>query len=326
MTRTRRTDSGLHRNDFGYNLRSEVTNAVMRVVGQTTNTYAYAYDPIGNRLSASRNLDDLTYVSNEQTLEPTYDVTEYVNASGTTVAHYEYDPFGGISRQTGALADEFPHRFSTKYLDSETGLVYYGYRYYSPELGRWTSRDPIGERGGHNLFVSMSNDAVSRRDILGQRQEDIEPRADAAQQVVISRLAHSHGACCVFWRPDGGTMNNWMKTFLSDGCPAGLPKHICAHFGTLAMEAMGIAGDLCYGATFTMVFYRSAQPTETADAQCASGRRYSWEYGARLAITEVESACCRFCYSGSPRYVKATPSNLVPDLGTIEVKGGCVGQ
>jgi RHS repeat-associated protein len=144
----------------------------MRVVGQTTNTYAYAYDPIGNRLSASRNLDDLTYVSNEQTLEPTYDVTEYVNASGTTVAHYEYDPFGGISRQTGALADEFPHRFSTKYLDSETGLVYYGYRYYSPGMGRWLSRDPIGERDGLSLYMFCVNFPISFWDILGLCDKD----------------------------------------------------------------------------------------------------------------------------------------------------------
>jgi len=286
--RTRRTDSGLHQNDFGYNLRSEMTNAVMRVVGQTTNTYAYAYDPIGNRLSASRNLDDLTYISNElnqytqiangQTIEPTYDadgnlltfngwtftwngenrlatatngtvtlsfsydymgrriakaiaggatfaytydgwnllrerktvggtsatkdfiwgldlsqtlqgaggvggllsvilpgetpvetfavydangnVTEYVNASGTTVAHYEYDPFGGISRQTGALADEFPHRFSTKYLDSETGLVYYGYRYYSPDCGRFLSRDPLGD----HAFLRHFTEGLSKRE------------------------------------------------------------------------------------------------------------------------------------------------------------------
>jgi RHS repeat-associated protein len=94
-------------------------------------------------------------------------VTEYVNASGATVAHYEYDPFGGISRLTGALADEFPHRFSTKYLYSETGLVYYGYRYYSPELGRWLSRDPVGEAGGPNVFGFVRNTPINTVDVLG---------------------------------------------------------------------------------------------------------------------------------------------------------------
>jgi RHS repeat-associated protein len=43
------------------------------------------------------------------------------------------------------LADANPFRFSTKYLDAETGLYYYGYRYYMPETGRWLGRDPLGE-------------------------------------------------------------------------------------------------------------------------------------------------------------------------------------
>ena len=32
---------------------------------------------------------------------------------------------------------------SSEVADDETGLVYYNYRYYSAELGRWLSRDPI---------------------------------------------------------------------------------------------------------------------------------------------------------------------------------------
>jgi RHS repeat-associated protein len=36
-----------------------------------------------------------------------------------------------------------PVRWSTKFRDEESGLVYYGYRYYSPATGRWASRDPF---------------------------------------------------------------------------------------------------------------------------------------------------------------------------------------
>jgi RHS repeat-associated protein len=45
-----------------------------------------------------------------------------------------------------------PFGFSTKYTDNETDLLYYGYRYYSPALGRWLSRDPIEEQGGLKLI------------------------------------------------------------------------------------------------------------------------------------------------------------------------------
>jgi hypothetical protein len=55
-------------------------------------------------------------------------VTEYVDDSGDIVAHYEYNPFGGITLATGDKKDDFNFRFSTKYLDTETGLYYYGNR------------------------------------------------------------------------------------------------------------------------------------------------------------------------------------------------------
>jgi RHS repeat-associated protein len=50
--------------------------------------------------------------------------------------------------------DTNPFRFSTKYHDNETRLVYYGFRYYEPQTGRWLSRDPLGEPG-HDLMVEM---------------------------------------------------------------------------------------------------------------------------------------------------------------------------
>jgi RHS repeat-associated protein len=58
---------------------------------------------------------------------------------------------------------------STKYFDDETELAYYGLRYYSPEMGRWVSRDPIGENGGMNLFGFVKNGPVCRFDSLGLR-------------------------------------------------------------------------------------------------------------------------------------------------------------
>ena len=41
------------------------------------------------------------------------------------------------------------------------------YRYYSAELGRWLSRDPIGERGGYNLYGIVDNNPVDIWDFLG---------------------------------------------------------------------------------------------------------------------------------------------------------------
>ena len=74
-------------------------------------------------------------------------ITEYLDSSGTIQAHYEYSLFGKITNKTGSMQDDFDFRFSSEVFDGETGLVYYNYRYYSPELGRWLSRDPINQMG-----------------------------------------------------------------------------------------------------------------------------------------------------------------------------------
>jgi RHS repeat-associated protein len=90
-------------------------------------------------------------------------------------ARFEYDAFGNELRATGPLASTLLFRFSTKYLDTESGLSYYGYRFYSAAQGRWINRDPIGERGGVNLYGMVGNDPVERVDVLGNN-----PAAGAA--------------------------------------------------------------------------------------------------------------------------------------------------
>jgi RHS repeat-associated protein len=47
------------------------------------------------------------------------------------------------------------------------GVAYYGYRWYDPLTGRWPSRDPIGERGGLNLYGFVRNKAIDLLDLLG---------------------------------------------------------------------------------------------------------------------------------------------------------------
>jgi RHS repeat-associated protein len=50
---------------------------------------------------------------------------------------------------------------------SRPGVADYLYRYYNPLMGRWPSRDPIGERGGFNLYRIARNDLIAYTDTLG---------------------------------------------------------------------------------------------------------------------------------------------------------------
>ncbi|MEJ1974190.1 MAG: RHS repeat-associated core domain-containing protein [Lacunisphaera sp.] len=69
-------------------------------------------------------------------------------------------------------AADNPFRFSTKWQDDETGLIYYGERYYSSALGRFINRDPIEEAGGVNLYGFVGNNAVNSVDVLGMGDDD----------------------------------------------------------------------------------------------------------------------------------------------------------
>ena len=86
------------------------------------------------------------------------------NASAPT-SRREYDAFGNTQVSEGITPCTFG--FSTKMQDVETGLYYYGYRFYDPVMGRWLNRDPIAEKGGLNLFAFIGNSGISRIDVLG---------------------------------------------------------------------------------------------------------------------------------------------------------------
>lgn len=84
-------------------------------------------------------------------------MTELVDTEGSIVAHSECDSYGNLITTEGTEAHSNPSRFSTKYLDAEVELYYYGYRFYSPTLGRWINRDPIGEHDFASLPIAILN-------------------------------------------------------------------------------------------------------------------------------------------------------------------------
>ena len=132
-------------------------------------TMAFAWHPESTGLDTpfSMTYDGETYY---YVTDGNKNVMSLIDAAGTKVAEYVYDPFGTIYSKTGPMVDLNPFRFSSEYHDDETGLVYYNYRYYSPELGRWISRDPIEEEGGVNLYAMVGNNSVTKTDYLGLKQ------------------------------------------------------------------------------------------------------------------------------------------------------------
>jgi len=94
-------------------------------------------------------------------------VTMLVNSAGTMQAKYLYDPYGNTLGMWGTLAVGNTYRFSSKEIEPKSGIYYYGYRYYEPNLQRWLNRDPIQESGGLNLYGFVGNGPINRVDPLG---------------------------------------------------------------------------------------------------------------------------------------------------------------
>jgi RHS repeat-associated protein len=82
-------------------------------------------------------------------------------------AKYLYDPYGTTLAMYGALAAANTYRFSSKEWNGNSGLYYYLYRFYDPNLQRWVNRDPIGEGGGVNLYLNSGNSPVDQIDPFG---------------------------------------------------------------------------------------------------------------------------------------------------------------
>ena len=90
------------------------------------------------------------------------------NPSKTRVATYLYGPFGQKLSESGTIAANNPLQFSSEQFDADLSLVYYNFRYYFPNIGKWLTKDPIGEMGGWNLYAFCGNNAVNTWDENGE--------------------------------------------------------------------------------------------------------------------------------------------------------------
>ena len=138
----------------------------------TKKAYVWGLDLSGS-LQGAGGIGGLVYAadgitSHHYLYDANGNVGQLVDATtGAVVAHYEYNPFGRQTYASGVVGNAF--RFSTKYNDDEldSPLVYYGCRYYSPELGRWLTRDPVGEEDGFGLYSFVNSNPVNKRDKWG---------------------------------------------------------------------------------------------------------------------------------------------------------------
>lgn len=107
---------------------------------------------------------------------------------GDVLSYEEYSAYGETTYQA-PLSIPKSYRFSGKEQDTETGLYYFGARYYAASLGRWISPDPIGIGDGPNVYSYVSCNPVSFVDPDGKAIEGGDGPGSDHHREWLARLA-----------------------------------------------------------------------------------------------------------------------------------------
>ena len=91
------------------------------------------------------------------------------NLDGEVAQHIEYVPFGEVFIEERNNTWNTPYLFNAKEFDEETGMYYYGARYYEPRLSLWMSVDPLIEKyAGLSGYVYTIDNPVKLIDVDGR--------------------------------------------------------------------------------------------------------------------------------------------------------------
>ena len=139
---------------------------------KATYTYVYteqgSYEPLAQIVQMT-NTDNnkvgrqILYYHNDQIGIP----REMTDEEGNIVWSGDYSGWGKLTQESRLKLDiHQPFRLQNQYYDEETGLHYNFFRYYDPEIGRFTQQDPIRLAGGESLYRFAPN-VMGWQDALG---------------------------------------------------------------------------------------------------------------------------------------------------------------
>ena len=153
--------------------------------------------------------------------------TSYLtDAAGEVYQHIEYTAFGEIFVDEKAQnpGDDPRYLFNGKELDEETGLYYYGARYYDPMESRWLSVDPMAEKyAGWSPYNYTLNNPVNLIDPDGKDVVILRNSSGAKNTGHAAVLIGSQKAGWVYVSKDGFT----------DSAFGSSPNYVVKHFSSL---------------------------------------------------------------------------------------------
>jgi len=154
-------------------------------------------------------------------------VTYMLNGSQSMVASYRYDPFGNLISSSGSLAAANVYRFSSKEIHVNSGMYYYLYRFYDPNLQRWINQDPLADSGfqnpvraprakykvNRNLYLFVSNDPVGDWDYFGLDNPGCDGLPKPLTKCITRKKMNCYLQCCAehdkCYYDNGCTSKSW---------------------------------------------------------------------------------------------------------------------
>ena len=100
--------------------------------------------------------------------------TSYITDAKANIAQFDaYLPYGELLVDEHSSTEEMPYKFNGKELDEETGLYYYGARYYDPRVSLWMNIDPMYEKfPNFSSYIYCINNPVKLIDPDGRQTQE----------------------------------------------------------------------------------------------------------------------------------------------------------
>ncbi len=258
------------------------------VLSLATTTYWDPTEPTATRPLAFTDYTVAPPATYFYTHDLTKNVCEILSRDGSAVSittTYDYTPFGAVTASNSATSNTF--MFSSEVLDPETNLVYYNYRHYNPNDGRWISRDPIAEQGGWNLYAMAKNNAILYNDLLGLVTHD--------EYGVLQPKKEQEGIPC--------DINNVGKKIFSktefvrlelkikkNGIVQDLPSKVTAKVATKLLGKQIEAMDKAAHQGVVVIWGKKIKTIVTVEkiCICTGENSYKWEFVSRSITTQTE--------------------------------------
>jgi RHS repeat-associated protein len=125
----------------------------------------------GKKVSAVSAVPSVTSQTYYYHFGPSGETKQLTDGNGNVTDNYSYTAYGVQTSFSGTTENPFRYGGSVGYYSDtasgNTGIILCTNRWYSPEMGRWLTRDPIGYAGGENLYEYCSGDPVNNTDEEG---------------------------------------------------------------------------------------------------------------------------------------------------------------